>query len=132
LFTLNGNVTCCSFYNGSAVHPEADLIFRPSLYFEIRSSYEANSSISDRQDRYPYRHRRTRGQFHPLYAACGCKRNTTTFSEISASLRAFAGNIARAMKSFVGMGQSALFDNRSGFVARGRRQRSGSAYTFRF
>ena len=42
LITLNGNVTCCSFYNGTAVHPRAEVIFRPSIYFEIAMSYEGN------------------------------------------------------------------------------------------
>jgi hypothetical protein len=42
LFTLNGNITCCSFYNGNAVHPKAEVIFRPSIYFEIITSYEGN------------------------------------------------------------------------------------------
>ena len=42
LFTLNGTFTCCSFYDGSAVSVRAEVIFRPSLYFEITTSYEPN------------------------------------------------------------------------------------------
>jgi hypothetical protein len=42
LVTLNGTVTCCSFYDGSAVSVRAEVIFRPSIYFEITTTYEPN------------------------------------------------------------------------------------------
>ena len=35
LLTLQADVTCCSFYDGSAVVTRVTLIFRPSTYFEI-------------------------------------------------------------------------------------------------
>jgi len=42
LLTLQANVTCCSFYDGSAVLTRLTLIFRPSTYFEITAGHEAN------------------------------------------------------------------------------------------
>jgi hypothetical protein len=42
LITLNSTVTCCSFYDGSSVSVRAELVFRPSIYFEITTSYEPN------------------------------------------------------------------------------------------
>jgi hypothetical protein len=42
LLTLQADVTCCSFYDGSAVLTKATLIFRPSTYFEITATHEAN------------------------------------------------------------------------------------------
>lgn len=43
LLTLQADLTCCSFYDGSAVLTKAALIFRPSTYFEITATHEANS-----------------------------------------------------------------------------------------
>ena len=42
LLTLQADVTCCSFYDGSALHTRSSLIFRPSTYFEITATHEAN------------------------------------------------------------------------------------------
>ena len=42
LLTLQGEVTCCSFYDGRSVLTRAALIFRPSTYFEITTTHEAN------------------------------------------------------------------------------------------
>ena len=42
LLTLQADVTCCSFYDGSAVVTRVTLIFRPSTYFEITATHEAN------------------------------------------------------------------------------------------
>jgi hypothetical protein len=38
---LGVQLTCCSFYNGSAVEVQVELGFRPSEYFEIVPGYEA-------------------------------------------------------------------------------------------
>ena len=43
LLTLQADVTCCRFYDGSAVLTKATLIFRPSIYFEITATHEANA-----------------------------------------------------------------------------------------
>jgi hypothetical protein len=40
--TLQADVTCCSFYDGSAVVTKSTLIARPSTYFEIAATHEAN------------------------------------------------------------------------------------------
>jgi hypothetical protein len=42
LLTLQADVTCCRFYDGSAVLTRVTLIFRPSLYFEITAGHEMN------------------------------------------------------------------------------------------
>ena len=42
LLTLQADVTCCSFYDGSAVLTRVTLIFRPSTYFEITAGHEMN------------------------------------------------------------------------------------------
>ncbi len=42
MLTLQGEVICCSFYDGSALRTQTTLIFRPSLYFEISATHEAN------------------------------------------------------------------------------------------
>ena len=42
LFSVGVEVTCCSFYNGSAVEASVEIGFRPSEYFEIIPGYEAN------------------------------------------------------------------------------------------
>ncbi len=42
LLTLQADVTCCSFYDGSAVQTRVTLIFRPSTYFEITAGHETN------------------------------------------------------------------------------------------
>jgi hypothetical protein len=42
LLTLQADVTCCSFYDGSSVLMRATLVFRPSTYFEITATHEAN------------------------------------------------------------------------------------------
>ena len=43
LLALQVDVTCCSFYDGSAVVTRAILMYRPSTYFEITAGHEANS-----------------------------------------------------------------------------------------
>ena len=43
LITLQADVTCCSFYDGSAALTRVTLIFRPSSYFEITAGRETNS-----------------------------------------------------------------------------------------
>src|SRR5262245_17299127 len=40
-FAVGVEVTCCSFYNGSAVEVQLELDFRPNQYFEISPAYEA-------------------------------------------------------------------------------------------
>ena len=42
LLTLQADVTCCRFYDGSAVVTKATLIVRPSTYFEITATHETN------------------------------------------------------------------------------------------
>jgi hypothetical protein len=43
LITLQADVTCCSFYDGSAVAARMTVIFRPSTYFELTAGHEINS-----------------------------------------------------------------------------------------
>jgi hypothetical protein len=43
LLTLQADVTCCSFYDGSALVTRVTLIIRPSTYFEITASRGTNS-----------------------------------------------------------------------------------------
>ena len=42
LFSVGAEVTCCSFYNGSAVEVSVEIGFRPNQYFEIIPGYEGN------------------------------------------------------------------------------------------
>jgi len=39
---IEAEVTCCSFYNGSAIEASIELSYRPNEYFEIVPSYEAS------------------------------------------------------------------------------------------
>jgi hypothetical protein len=49
LITLNSTVTCCSFYDGSSVSIQAELVFRPSIYFEITTPMSRISSSCRRE-----------------------------------------------------------------------------------
>jgi cellulose/xylan binding protein with CBM9 domain len=42
LLTVQADLTCCSFYDGSALVTRETLIFRPSVHFEINTGHEAN------------------------------------------------------------------------------------------
>lgn len=36
------NMICCSFYNGSAIHPRLSLTYRPNAYFQLAPTYDLN------------------------------------------------------------------------------------------
>ena len=42
IFAANVEVSCCDFYNGSAVEAQIEIGFRPNAYFEIAPSYEVS------------------------------------------------------------------------------------------
>jgi len=131
LFALNANVTCCSFYNGTAVHPDVALIFRPSLYFEITFSYEGN--FIDLPT----------GKVDIHIGAVEAAVNFTP--DMQLALEAQYDNISEDFgfsaryrweyrpgnEIFVGVGQSAVIDNR-GFVAQVSQSTIRLGHTFRF
>jgi len=131
LITLNGNVTCCSFYNGTAVHPKVELTFRPSIYFEIRTTYEGN--FIDLPT----------GKVNIHLASVDTVVNITP--DIQLALQAQYDNISEIFgfsaryrweyepgnEIFVGLGQGALIDNR-GFVVQASQATVRLGHTFRF
>ncbi len=131
LITLNGNVTCCSFYNGTAVHPRAEIVFRPSIYFEISTSYEGN--FIDLPT----------GKIDIHIGTVDAGINLTP--DMQVALQAQYDNISDNFglsaryrweyrpgnEVFVGIGQSAVIDNR-GFVARTTQATIRVGHTFRF
>jgi hypothetical protein len=42
MLAVNVEVSCCDFYNGSAVEAQIEIGFRPNAYFEIAPSYEVS------------------------------------------------------------------------------------------
>ena len=131
LVTLNANVICCSFYDGSAVHPKAELVFRPSIYFEITTSYEGN-----------YIDLPT-GKVDIHLGTADAVINFTP--DMQLALQAQYDNISENFgfsaryrweyrpgnEIFVGIGQSAIIDNR-GFIAQTTQGTVRLGHTFRF
>ncbi len=39
--TLDATITCCSFYNGTSIHPRVVLTYRPNAFFEIIPTWDA-------------------------------------------------------------------------------------------
>jgi len=131
LFTLNGDVTCCSFYDGSAVRTRAELIFRPSVYFEITVGHEAN--LIDLPT----------GNVDIHLGTMDAVVNFTP--DMQLALQAQYDNISEnfgfsaryrweyrpGQELFVGVGQSALISNR-GFVAQTTQGTIRLGHTFRF
>jgi hypothetical protein len=39
---VTAEMTCCSFYDGSAIHPRIQLIYRPNAYFEFVPTWDAS------------------------------------------------------------------------------------------
>jgi hypothetical protein len=131
LFTLNGSVTCCSFYDGSSVAVRAELIFRPSLYFEITTSYEPNFIELPT------------GKVDIHLATADAVVNFTP--DMQLALQAQYDNISENFgfsaryrweyrpgnEIFVGIGQSAIIDSR-GFIAQVSQGTIRLGHTFRF
>ena len=129
--TVNANVTCCSFYNGSAVHPRVQMIIRPSLYFEITTQYEGN--FIDLPTGHVDVH---------VVTADGAVNITP---DMQVALQAQYDNISKNFgfsaryrweyrpgnEIFVGVGQSAVIDNR-GFVGQASQATIRLGHTFRF
>jgi hypothetical protein len=131
LLALQADVTCCSFYDGSAVHPRAELIFRPSIFFEIRTSYEGNFISLPTGD----------VDIH-IATADGVVNFTPVMQlALQAQYDNISGNFGFSARYrweyrpgteiFVGLGQSALFDNQ-GFVAQATQATIRLGHTFRF
>ena len=131
LLTLHADVTCCSFYDGSAVVTKATLIFRPSIYFEITATYETN--FIDLPT----------GNVDIHLATADAAINFTP--DMQLALQAQYDNISENFgfsaryrweyrpgnELFVGLGQSALISNR-GFVAQTTQATIRLGQTFRF
>jgi hypothetical protein len=131
LFTLNGTVTCCSFYDGSSVAVRAEVIFRPSIYFEITTSYEPN--FIDLPT----------GKVDIHLATADAVVNFTP--DMQLALQAQYDNISENFgfsaryrweyrpgnEIFVGVGQSAIIDSR-GFMAQITQGTIRLGHTFRF
>jgi hypothetical protein len=131
LFTLNGTFTCCSFYDGTAVSVRAEVIFRPSLYFEITTSYEPNFIELPT------------GEVDIHIASVDAVVNFTP--DMQLALQAQYDNISENFgfsaryrweyrpgnEIFVGVGQSAIIDNR-GFIAQISQASIRLGHTFRF
>jgi hypothetical protein len=65
-------IECCSFYNGSAVEASLELSYRPNEYFEIVPSYEASFiDLAGWERRHSCARGRRGREFHTRYAAGG-------------------------------------------------------------
>jgi hypothetical protein len=131
LLTLQANLTCCSFYDGSASLARVTLIFRPSTYFEITVGREAN--LIDLPT----------GEVDIHLAAVDAAVNFTPDMQIA--LQAQYDNISENFgfsaryrweyrpgnELFVGMGQSALITNR-GFIGQVTQAAIRLGHTIRF
>ena len=131
LITINGDVTCCSFYNGSAVHPRVAVIFRPSIYFEITTSYEANFIHLPTDD--VDIHLATADavvNFTPDMQLALQVQYDNISENFGFSAR-FRWEYSPGNEIFVGGGQSALINNQ-GFVAQTTQATIRVGHTFRF
>ena len=131
LLTLQADVTCCRFYDGSAVVTKATLIARPSTYFEITATYETN--LIDLPT----------GSVDIHLATADAAINFTP--EMQLALQAQYDNISENFgfsaryrweyrpgnELFVGLGQSAQISN-LGFVAQTTQATIRVGQTFRF
>ena len=131
LLTLQADVTCCSFYDGSSVLTKSTLIFRPSTYFEITATHEANSIDLPT------------GNVDIHLATADAAINFTP--EMQLSLQVQYDNISENFgfsaryrweyrpgnEIFVGLGQSAQISNQ-GFVAQTTQATIRVGQTFRF
>jgi hypothetical protein len=131
LITFNGTVTCCSFYDGTSVSIRAELVFRPSIYFEITTSYEPNFIELPT------------GEVDIHLATADAAINFTP--DMQLALQAQYDNISENLgfsaryrweyrpgnEIFVGFGQSAIIDSR-GFMAQVSQGTIRLGHTFRF
>jgi Carbohydrate family 9 binding domain-like len=131
LFTLNGNVTCCSFYDGSSVRVRAELIFRPSIYFEITASYEPN--FIDLPTGEVDIHLATMDaviNFNPDMQLALQAQYDNISENFGLSAR-YRWEYRPGNEIFVGVGQSAIIDSR-GFMAQVTQGTIRLGHTFRF
>jgi len=129
--TLQADVTCCSFYDGSSVRTVTTLIFRPSIYFEISATHEAN--LIDLPT----------GKVDIHLGSADAVVNFTP--DMQLALQAQYDNISENFgfsaryrweyrpgnELFIGVGQSAMISNR-GFVAQTTQATIRVGQTFRF
>jgi hypothetical protein len=131
LFTLNGNVTCCSFYDGSAVRVRAEVIFRPSIYFEITATYEP--SFIDLPTGKVDIHLATMDaaiNFNPDMQLALQAQYDNISENFGFSAR-YRWEYRPGKEIFVGLGQSAIIDSR-GFMAQVTQGTIRLGHTFRF
>jgi len=131
LITLNANVICCSFYDGSAVHPRVELDFRPSVYFEITFSYEGN--YIDLPTGKVDIHLGTADaviNFNPDMQLALQVQYDNISENFGLSAR-YRWEYRPGNEIFVGVGQSAIIDNR-GFFAQTTQGSIRLGHTFRF
>jgi hypothetical protein len=131
LFTLNGTFICCSFFDGSSVSVRAEVIFRPSVYFEIITSYEPNFIELPTGD----------VDIHLATVDAVINFNPDMQLALQAQYDNISENFGFSARYrweyrpgneiFVGIGQSALIDNR-GFVAQTTQGTIRLGHTFRF
>ena len=131
LLTLQGDVTCCRFYDGRSTLMRATLIFRPSTYFEINVSRETN--LIDLPT----------GKVNIHLATADAAVNFTPDMQIA--LQAQYDNISENFglstryrweyrpgnELFIGLGQSALISDR-GFIGQVTQSTIRLGHTFRF
>ena len=131
LFTLQADVTCCRFYDGSSALTRVTLIFRPSTYFEITLGGETNAIDLPM------------GEVDIHLATVDAVVNFTP--DMQVALQAQYDNISENFgfstryrweyrpgnELFVGVGQSALISNR-GFVGQVTQSTVRLGHTFRF
>jgi hypothetical protein len=131
LLTVQADVTCCSFYDGDAVASRVNLIFRPSIHFEINVGHEAN--VIDLP---------TGGVDIHLATTDGAVNITP---DMQIALQAQYDNISENVafsaryrweyrpgnELFIGLGQSALISNR-GFIGQSTQATIRLGHTFRF
>jgi hypothetical protein len=131
LLTLQGDVTCCSFYDGRSVLTRVTLIFRPSTYFEITAGRETNAIDLPS------------GEVDIHLATVDAAVNFTPDMQIA--LQAQYDNISENFglsvryrweyrpgnELFIGLGQSALIADRS-FIGQATQATIRLGYTFRF
>jgi hypothetical protein len=131
LFTLNGTVTCCSFYDGSAVSIRAEVIFRPSIYFEISTSYEPNFIALPTGDvNIHIASIDAVVNFNPDMQL-GLQAQYDNISENFGFSARYRWEYRPGNEIFVGVGQSAIIDSR-GFMAQITQGTIRLGHTFRF
>lgn len=131
LLTVQADVTCCRFYDGDAVASRVNLIFRPSIHFEINVGHEAN--VIDLPAGSVDIHLATTDGAVNITPDMQIALQTQydNISENVAFSARYRWEYRPGNELFIGLGQSALISNR-GFVGQSTQATIRLGHTFRF